>query len=208
MRKFTEEQYITWMDELAENDYVVVDDFIDTGLYDKIASFFEEKMEMNDLEKAGIGSLGLHTIDKKVRGDYVYWLNPDLDVALTPYFKMIDELMIQIKRLCFVSLSDFECHLAYYPAGTFYKKHVDQFKERNNRMISFVVYLNPDWQQGDGGELVIYKDDKTITVAPIKSRLILFKSADVLHEVALTNKARMSITGWMLNNPVGLGFLS
>jgi SM-20-related protein len=208
MTQFTEEQYIAWMDELADNDFVVIDDFLSEALYQNIFTFFEAKMEANDLEKAGIGSLGLHTIDKKIRGDYVYWLSPNVDIELTPYFSIVEEMMQQIKRLCFLSLSDFECHLAYYPSGTFYKKHVDQFKERNNRMISFVVYLNPNWKEGDGGELIIHKEDQIIPIAPIKSRLILFKSADVLHEVALTNESRLSITGWMLNNPVGLGFLS
>ncbi|WP_027418729.1 2OG-Fe(II) oxygenase [Crocinitomix catalasitica] len=205
MNYFKEEQYIAWMDAIAEEDFVVIDNFIDDDMFQEISTFFEEKLVANDLEKAGIGAMGLHVVEKKIRGDYVYWLEEN---ELSAYFSMIQEMMDQIRRLCFVSLSDFECHLAHYPAGTFYKKHVDQFKERNNRIISFVLYLNEDWKKGDGGELIIHKEKGKIVVEPIKNRLILFKSADVLHEVAMTNEKRLSITGWMLNNPVGLGFLA
>ena len=205
MNYFNETQYIDWMDTLAEKDYVVIDDFIGAELYNEVSRFFEDKLIANDLEKAGIGAMGLHTINKQIRGDYVYWLE---ETELAEYFSMIQEMRDQIRRICFVSLSDFECHLAYYPKGTFYKKHVDQFKERNNRIISFVLYLNEDWKTGDGGELIIHQNGEQKVVEPIKNRLILFKSADVLHEVAITYEKRMSITGWMLNNPVGLGFLA
>ena len=137
----------------------------------------------------------------------MYWLSRQNDTELQELFHRTDELIERIKRLCFLSISDFECHLAYYPEGTFYQKHVDQFKERNNRVISFVLYLNENWQAGDGGELIIHQENEEIKVEPLKNRLILFKSAEVLHEVALTHKPRMSVTGCMLHNPVGLGFL-
>ena len=161
----------------------------------------------DDLEKAGIGALGNYTIDKKIRGDYVYWLNENRDVELDKLFNQLNEMVSKLKRYCFLSISDVECHLAYYPEGSFYKKHVDQFKERNNRIISFALYLNEDWKDEDEGQLVIYKDEESYKINPIKNRIVLFKSAGLEHEVLLTNSPRYSVTGWMLNNPVGLGFL-
>ncbi len=204
----SEDKYIEWLDRLAEDDFVVIDDFITSGLYEQIFSFFQQRLDEDDLAKAGIGALGDHTIDKKIRGDYVYWLDEKRDTELNAFYEQLHEMVQQIKRLCFLGISDVECHLAYYPTGTFYKRHVDQFKERSNRIISFVLYLNTDWRVGDGGELVIYKENEQIKIEPLKSRLILFKSAEVEHEVLVTNAERYSLTGWMLNNPVGLGFLN
>ena len=208
MKFNSEDVYIEWLDRLAEDDFVVIDDFISPDLYEQIHGFFQERLDEDDLAKAGIGALGDHTIDKKIRGDYVYWLDEKRDTELNTFYQQLHEMVQQIKRLCFLGISDVECHLAYYPTGTFYKKHVDQFKERSNRIISFVLYLNADWKEGDGGELVIYKKNQEIKIEPLKSRLILFKSAEVEHEVLLTNAERYSLTGWMLNNPVGLGFLN
>lgn len=207
MKTHKEADYLRWIDQLAEEDYVVLDDFIDQELFERIHLFFEERLQENDLKLAGVGALGDYTINKMVRGDFVFWLDRFRDQALAQFYEQVDELVVQLKQYCFLPISDFEFHLAHYPAGSFYEKHFDQFKGRGNRMISFVLYLNTDWQPGDGGELIIYKEDANITVDPIARRLVLFKSDAVPHEVAVTNKSRYSLTGWLLNNPVGLGFL-
>ena len=207
MDNFSDETYIGWLDKLAEDDYVIIDNFITEELYASISGYFSDRLNENDLAKAGIGALGDYTIDKQIRGDYVYWLDEKKDVAIQPFFDQMNEFVLKVKRFCFLSISDVECHLAYYPEGSFYKRHVDQFKERNNRILSFALYLNPDWQPAHEGELIIYKDEKAIKISPIKSRLVLFKSAGLEHEVTLTYNERLSVTGWMLNNPIGLGFL-
>ena len=207
MAFFSDETYISWLDQLAENDYVIIDDYISEELFGTVSTYFSKRLIENDLAKAGIGALGDYTVDTQIRGDYVYWLDESKDNELQPFFDQMDELVKKVKRFCFLSISDVECHLAYYPKGSFYKRHLDQFKERNNRILSFVLYLNPDWKPKDEGELIIYKDEHTVKVSPLKSRLILFKSAGLEHEVALTHNERLSLTGWMLNNPVGLGFL-
>lgn len=207
MKHYSEEMYIKWMDSLADNDFVIIDDFLSQELLIQLSSFFDKKIIENDLEKAGIGALGNHKIIESIRGDYVYWLNEDRDLELVKLFNQLNEMICILKRYCFLSISDLECHLAYYPKGLFYKKHVDQFKERNNRIISFALYLNQDWKEEHEGQLVIYKDGLEHKINPIKNRIVLFKSADLVHEVLLTNQPRYSVTGWMLNNPVGLGFL-
>ncbi|MEX1002023.1 MAG: 2OG-Fe(II) oxygenase [Crocinitomicaceae bacterium] len=207
MAFYPDEIYIQWMDQLAEDDFVVLDHFIDEDLFQLIFNFFEDRLNENDLKVAGIGALGDHTINKKVRGDFIFWLDRSRDEVLHEFYERVDELIIKLKTYCFLPISDFEFHLAHYPPGTFYEKHIDQFKERNNRLISFVLYLNPNWQPGDGGELLIHKKDKVITINPLGRRLLVFKSDKVEHEVAQTAKNRYSLTGWLLNNPVGLGFL-
>lgn len=207
MSFFTEEIYLKWIDQLAVDDFVVIDDFIPAELYAEVMGYFEKRIAENELKKAGIGALGKYTINTEIRGDYVYWLNKEKEAELPELAERTEELIEKIKRYCFLSISDYESHLAYYPIGTFYKKHVDRFKNRSNRVLSFVLYLNANWKAGDGGELIIHKDGLETKIEPLKMRLVLFKSAETLHEVALTHVPRYSVTGWMLNNPVGLGFI-
>ena len=207
MAFFSEQTYQNWMDELANTDFVVINDFIDAQLYETIFSFFDARLKANDLLKAGIGSRNEFNINEGIRGDYVYWLNQEKDHELSTFYAQIAELIDQLKYYCFLGISDYEAHLAYYPAGTFYHKHLDQFKGRGNRLISFVLYLNPAWKPTDGGELIIYQGDETLKIEPKKGRLVLFKSDTVLHEVSQTNAPRYSLTGWMLSRPAGLGFL-
>ncbi len=60
-----------------------------------------------------------------------------------------------------------------------------------------IMYLNAGWQQGDGGELSIHHSSGVQNVAPISGKSVFFKSSELEHEVLVTNKPRMSITGWL-----------
>lgn len=57
------DKWFSWMDELAEQNYVVIDDFIDNNLYKKIKNFLFEKLDAFD--QAGIGALHQNTIKKQ-----------------------------------------------------------------------------------------------------------------------------------------------
>jgi len=103
----------------------------------------------------------------------------------------------------FLGLFDYECHYAYYDAGAFYKKHVDAFRGSNTRILSTVLYLNPDWTPDDGGELVMYTPDGQSvidTIAPRFDRLVVFLSEEFPHEVLPTKVYRYSLTGWFRKN--------
>ncbi|WP_211664699.1 2OG-Fe(II) oxygenase [Lishizhenia tianjinensis] len=207
LKAYSDEVYLQWFDELAQKDFVVIDDYLSEEIFAKVFDFFQVKRDDDALAKAGIGTLGDHTIAKEIRGDYVYWIDKNTDTELDALHVQMDDLVAKVNRYLFLSISDFEYHLAFYPKGTYYQKHLDQFKGRNNRQLSYVLYLNKDWQQGDGGELRIFREEGDLDIAPKANRLVLFKSGVVEHEVLTTETGRMSLTGWMLNNPVGLGFL-
>lgn len=204
---YTEERWIGWLDQLAEQDYVIVDDFISHDFYEQIMSFFTEAEKNDKLKKAGIGAQQDFRLKAEVRGDFIYWLEEERDRQLSLFFNLKDELVQNLKRFCYLSLSGSEFHIAKYPAGTFYHRHLDQFNERTNRQITVLIYLNKDWKKGDGGELIIYKDGEEIMVEPIARRLLLFKSDTVEHEVVITNVPRYSLTGWLLHQPANVGFL-
>ncbi|MEQ9467279.1 MAG: 2OG-Fe(II) oxygenase [Ekhidna sp.] len=207
MNFHAEEKWIDWVDQLSLNDFVVIDDFLSEEIYQHIRSFFLSKLEEDKFDRAGIGSSLNNTLDTTIRGDFTYWLDKSRDKQLADTFGIIEETKDVLNRFCFLSLSGYEFHLAYYPAGTFYKRHVDQFRERSNRMISMIIYLNEGWKKGDGGELKILKEDEEIMVDPIARRCVMFKSADVPHEVMKTHVGRYSLTGWLLYQPSGVGYL-
>ncbi len=187
------------MDLLAQQDYVVIDNFLNNNILENVVSFFDAKIEEDKLTKAAIGSTGDSKIIEEIRGDYTYWLDKARDQNELLLFDSLDEMQQLINRFFFLSLSDYEFHLALYPKGTFYKKHLDQFQGRNNRMISMIIYLNENWKLGDGGELKIYPEGKEPSVIePLMNRCILFRSDTLYHEVLTSNCDRKSITGWML----------
>lgn len=195
------------MDQLAEQDYVVVDDFISDEFFERIMAFFSEAENNDKLKKAGIGAQQDFQLKAEVRGDFIYWLDEERDRELSFFFDLKDELVQNLKRFCYLSLSGAEFHIAKYPVGTHYHRHLDQFNERSNRQITVLIYLNKDWKPGDGGELVIYKEGKEIMIEPIARRLLLFKSDTIEHEVLTTHIPRYSLTGWLLHQPAGVGFL-
>ena len=155
--------------------------------------------------------MGKYQIQENIRADEIFWLDRNNCTSeLQTFFDFINHFIPLLNQSLFTSIKDFEFHLAHYPTGAFYKKHLDQFKERNNRILSVIVYLNDNWQKGDGGELKIYSNqDETQfeLVEPIGNRLAIFRSDCVWHEVLTANKSRKSLTGWLLKQPQGLGFL-
>lgn len=204
---YSDEKWISWIDQLAEHEYVLEDNFISEEHYRQIMAFFNEMEKKDQLKKAGIGSLNDYKIETSVRGDFIYWLDRERDVPLASFFELMDELTEKLKRYCYLSLSGSEFHIAKYPAGTHYEKHLDQFHERSNRLITVLIYLNEDWKPGDGGELKIYKENEEILIEPVARRLLVFKSDTIEHEVLKTKVPRYSLTGWLLRQPSDVGFL-
>lgn len=199
-----QEDWLSWMDELSLNDYVIVDNFLDVHRLNTIQSFFQSHLD--SFTKAGIGALGDNVIRQDIRGDYTFWLDRKRDTELNDFWNLVDETMYIYNRYCFLGLSGYEFHLAHYPKGGHYDKHLDQFNNRNNRTISMVIYLNRNWQKGDGGELEIFlKDGTSLLVEPIEARCVMFKSAVVPHGVRASNKPRYSLTGWLLHYPSAVG---
>src|SRR5690625_557597 len=187
--------------------YSIADHFIDEALYIRIMKFFQDREEGDQLKKAGIGKSGEFKLDSSVRGDLIYWLDHDKDQQLLPFFELMDELIDAFRKYCFLSLSGSEFHIAKYPAGSYYKRHLDQFNNRSIRMITVLLYLNENWKKGDGGELRIFGKGEDILVEPIARRLLLFKSDKIEHEVLTTEVPRYCLTGWLLRKQVSIAVL-
>lgn len=204
---FSDEQWLSWIDKLAEDDFVVIDDFISDAQLHQLRAFLLDKWQNDDFNHAKIGSNINDTLASDIRGDYTFWLNEKRDEDLNVFFSLIRESIANFNRYCFLSLAGFEFHLAHYPPNAFYKRHFDRFKDKSNRMLSFVIYLNENWVEEQGGKLRMYnvQGKEQLDVEPIAKRVVIFKSDTVEHEVLPTTTSRYSFTGWLLYLPSSVG---
>jgi len=75
--------------------------------------------------------------------------------------------------------------------------HYDNPGPPNLRALTCVVYLNPTWKDGDGGEIVLWPFlSKSTKVSPLHRRAVLFYSDRVLHRVLPSKKRRVCFTIW------------
>jgi SM-20-related protein len=154
------------------------------------------------LKKSAIGKLDKFQILSEIRGDYIHWIDEqNLTPAETNFYKQLQDFIDYLNRTCYMGIVDKELHYAVYPEGTYYKKHLDVFHKDQKRKLSFILYLNKDWDPDNGGELIIYTNtnniQKEIVVVPYYGRLVVFDSQLLEHEVKLVkNTNRFSITGW------------
>ncbi|MCK7458835.1 2OG-Fe(II) oxygenase [Idiomarina aminovorans] len=188
------------IDKVAGHGYCIIDDFLQPERAQALYQYAQQ-LPAQYWNLAGIGRQQNQTINTMVRNDRIYWLNQE-EPRHKDYLDIMDELRNEFNRELFLGLFDYECHLAHYPNGAFYKKHLDAFKGRSNRMLTTVFYLNPEWQQGDSGQLVIYGDKGQVleTVLPKQGRLVVFLSDRFVHEVQRSERERFSITGWFRIN--------
>jgi SM-20-related protein len=153
----------------------------------------------SSFKKAGIGNRRSLQIEETVRGDYIQWLDRSSPTAAKVYLDRLYDLIAFLNRNLFLSLKDVEAHLTVYPAGSFYKRHLDQFKQDDHRKLSVICYLNKNWKEENGGQLRMYLTDRSLDVLPIAGRMVCFRSDQIEHEVLPATRDRLSITGWMID---------
>jgi SM-20-related protein len=161
-----------------------------------------EAQERGDFKRAGVGrGLDLQ-VREDVRRDEVMWLQTGVDAGeQVIYLAKLELLRLALNQRFFLGLFEFEGHFAIYPEGAFYKAHLDRHAGTNDRIVTIILYLNLDWQPGDGGELKLWttpegKAGAFILIEPRMGTLVCFMAGDFWHEVLPATKTRMSITGW------------
>lgn len=151
----------------------------------------------HDMHSAGTGNES-STQNKTVRGDMIYWLDrKHNNQNENDFFDLMDDFVSRLNSTCYTGITGYEFHYALYETGSFYKKHKDQFRNNESRKYSMITYLNSDWQQNDGGELCIHHTDSLQNISPTNGKSVFFKSNELEHEVLITHKPRLSITGWL-----------
>jgi SM-20-related protein len=192
-------------DGLAETGFAVVDDFLSPPAVQQILSLHVFNDE--SFKKAGIGK-ETKQINEEIRGDSILWLDKETaHEYIKNYLARIEDLRLYLKENLYLSLKDFECHLAAYPPGSFYKRHLDQFKSDDHRRISVITYLNQNWKDEEGGQLRMYLESGHLDFLPNAGRMICFRSDKIDHEVLPATRERLSITGWLLDQYSDLRYL-
>jgi SM-20-related protein len=167
-------------------------------LMDECAAAREE----GAFRRAGVGRGDSLAVRGEIRGDEVLWLRPgEFSVEQEIYLALLETLRLALNRRFFLGLFDFEGHFAVYPEGAFYKPHLDRHSGTDERVVTVILYLNPDWQPGDGGELKLWttasgQEGGFTLIEPRLGTLVCFLAGDFWHEVLPAKKTRMSITGW------------
>lgn len=186
-------------DEIYSQGFHIIDNFLEPPAFQTLRETAELMHNQGHFRQAKVGHQINAAHHSTIRNDKICWLDEDsTDSALNCYFEKIHEITQILNQTLFLGLKDFETHFAIYQPGSFYKKHVDQFKGSNDRRISCVYYLNSDWQEEQGGQLMLYDcEDKLLTsVLPQGNRFVCF-SSELPHEVCATQETRCSITGWL-----------
>jgi SM-20-related protein len=190
------------LNHFQDNGFIIIDDLSEHVIPQFLCDQIDELVAASRMKQATIGKAQFNQINTSERGDLIHWVDPtNCDSTTTTLLKQLDEIKMELNRAFYLGLRGFECHLTQYPIGTYYKKHVDRHKNGSARRVSVVYYLNPTWAPGDGGELVIYTNDRSIRVEPVFGRLALFLS-ELEHEVLHTSIVRKSLTGWMLTEEI------
>lgn len=191
------------VDDLVERGWFVGERFIDAALCQALHDELQALAANDALTDAGIGRGDEHRLRRDIRGDAIHWLNRESQ-AQRHYLALMETLQRQINRALYLGLFEFEAHFAHYPPGAFYATHLDSFRGRANRIVSTVLYLNPDWPLDGGGEMAIYAGDderhELARVRPEAGTFVCFLSDRVPHAVLPTRRPRASIAGWFRRN--------
>jgi SM-20-related protein len=165
----------------------------------------QQSMEAKKFTRAGVGRGNEFLKHQSIRMDEICWID-GVENAEKDWVNWTDGLQRFLNERLFLGLFSFESHFAHYGIGDYYKRHYDAFRGEANRVLSVVAYFNEDWASSDGGELILYKNDRDkdgVKVLPHLGTLVTFLSEEFPHEVLHSNKDRYSIAGWFrLNAPL------
>ncbi|KAI9018650.1 hypothetical protein CLU79DRAFT_759723 [Phycomyces nitens] len=151
--------------------------------------------------------------DENARDDTIVWLNPakkdetNISKILEFFEGPLHHDIAEMIRLN----GKTEYQLAHYhPREAHYERHRDAFpvddpSDTHQRRVTAIVYLNPGWSHGDGGELKLFgqlekhglRESADRVVQPVLGRIVLFLSGVVDHAVMNATKDRFALTAWL-----------
>ncbi len=182
---------------ITEQGYAISDHFFPASTIIALRKHADKLHQNGHMKLAGTGLQAEH---QAIRGDHVMWIqDDDTTPCVQIYLQKMHALQQALNQQFFLNLHELEAHLAVYPIGARYAKHLDQFNQGRNalRQVSCVLYLNTDWQEAFGGQLRMYlPEGKQLDIFPAGGRLVTFMSGEFIHEVLPANHPRVSLTGW------------
>ena len=184
----------SYLDNKIGIDTIFLNKKLSAGLHQNILQLQKDHLMVS----AGIGNDEVKDAKQKKRSDKIYWLDKShSNIYEQEFLQLVEDFIDHLNRTCYTGINSYEFHYAVYEQGSFYKRHRDQFKNDSNRKYSLISYLNENWLEEDGGQLLVYQDETSQKVLPHSQTAVFFKSDEMEHEVTEANRSRMSITGWL-----------
>lgn len=192
-------------DDLAQNNWASSQDIFPKSFCLSLAEECQTLHDSGAFQTASIGHGVSKTLRSEIRGDCILWIEENATSPLqSELLTQLHSLMQHLNENFFLGLKRFETHFAVYPPGAGYDKHVDNHRGSGARRITFLLYLNENWQKGHGGELSFYRpDQEDVLITQIEPKLgtfVLFRSDLFPHQVEKSFQQRMSLTGWLRND--------
>lgn len=191
-------QLETIINDLSKNGYAICDAFLPAKTITRLANK-ATKRYLSGLMAAA--KTGQQAKNSSIRGDSIFWLDENSrKPSVQAYFSKMHLLKNALNLHLFMNVQELEAHLAIYPIGSVYQKHLDQFSQGEGvqaRQLSSILYLNNHWLLADGGALRLHLNaHEYVDIAPTAGKLVLFLSSQFWHEVLPATRDRISLTGW------------
>lgn len=210
--------------QLRERGFTVVPDYLPAPAVSALVADVAALRSQGSFTTAGVGEASTNRMDGAVRRCeqcFVYPKRGGGDAGgRAELYGVLDGLRASLEAGAGVALDGplTEGLYASYPNGGFYRRHVDAVAGTASeiRQWSYLLYLNEQWAEADGGALRIHTDGggelpppgappSFVDVAPRAGTLVLFDSARVPHEVLDTSAERLAVAGWFNTPPKGSG---
>ncbi|HEY9839804.1 MAG TPA: 2OG-Fe(II) oxygenase [Candidatus Obscuribacterales bacterium] len=183
--------------KLGSSGLCIVPHFLSSALIQALLIDLKHVKKAGNFTRAGTGQGNTREVRNLIRRDEIFWLDEVMaNLVQQQLWDKINALKQAFNRMLFLGLSEFEGHYASYPKGGFYKKHLDSFQADPSRVVSLIIYLNQSWQAKDGGLLRVYANGRSTDIEPLAGTLVCFLSHELVHEVLLSHKTRLSFSGW------------
>lgn len=199
--------------QLQRDGFLVVEGFAPGAVVDAFNRDIDELRADKRFAVAGVGEARQNRVDDTVRVCEQCFVYPrgkqSRDLQLL--YSWIEGLRTDLHAGGGMPLDGLltEGLLAYYPNGGYYRRHLDAGPGTNfaQRAWSYLIYLNKDWSEADGGKLRIFTDGggeeapvgappSFVDVSPRAGTLVVFDSSRVPHEVLETTSPRRAVVGW------------
>ena len=191
-------QLETIINDLSKNGYAICDMFLPAKTVSSLANKATKRYFSGDMTFAKTGQQAKNA---SIRGDSIFWLDENSrKPSLQAYFIKMHLLKNALNLHLFMNVQELETHLAVYPIGSVYQKHLDQFSQGEGvqaRQLSSILYLNNHWLTENGGALRLHLNEcEYLDIAPTAGKLVLFLSCQFWHEVLPATRDRISLTAW------------
>ena len=191
-------QFDVLIDSYLENNIGIDTCFLNEKLSNGLQQHIVQLQEQNLMYAAGIGNEIIKDSKQKMRGDKIYWMDKNhSNIYEQEFLQLAEDFIDRLNKTCYTGINAYEFHYAVYEEGSYYKRHRDQFKNDSNRKYSLISYLNRNWLEEDGGQLLVYQDEGIKKILPQSQSAVFFKSDEMEHEVTVANRSRMSVSGWL-----------